>query len=62
MLFKSLQSISNVNSVSQKSQLNYTRVSSQFGSNSIQLLAVDACIDINLAPLLTAHIDANIRV
>ncbi|KAK5581536.1 hypothetical protein RB653_001571 [Dictyostelium firmibasis] len=62
MLFKSLQSISSVNSVSQKSQLINTIGSSKFGSNSIQLLAIDACIDINLAPLLTAHVDANIKV
>ncbi|EAL65682.1 hypothetical protein DDB_G0283395 [Dictyostelium discoideum AX4] len=62
MLFKSLQSISSVKSVSQKSQLTNTINSTQFGSNSNQLLAVAACIDLNLAPLLSAHIDAFISL
>ncbi|EAL65731.2 hypothetical protein DDB_G0283493 [Dictyostelium discoideum AX4] len=62
MLFKSLQSISSIKSVSQKSQLKNTISSSQFGSNSNQLLDVAACIDLNLAPLLSVHVDADISL
>ncbi|KAM9988731.1 hypothetical protein ACTFIY_004777 [Dictyostelium cf. discoideum] len=50
-----------LNQLPQKSQLTNTMSSSQFGSNSNQLLAFSACIDLNLAPLLSAHVDADIR-